>query len=148
MAPLVVLLVSFAVFATLGAAGVGVFVPWPAALRFALLVMFLVTACAHFTKSRADLVRMVPPAFPNPELLVTLTGVLELAGAIGLLLPATRPAAALGLIVLLLALFPANIHAARSGLTLRGRPVTPLAQRTAIQLIFLSAIALAGFFPT
>jgi uncharacterized membrane protein len=75
---------------------------------------------------------------------VTLTGVLQLAGAIGLLIPATRPLAALALIVLLAAMFPANAYAAGAGLTLRGRPVTLFAQRLAIQIVFALAIATAG----
>ena len=101
MVPLIVLIASFVLFALVGAAGAHPFTPWPAALRWALLVMFLLTASAHFTKTRVDLVRMVPRAFPNPGLLVTLTGFLELAGA-------------LGLIALLVAMFPANAHAARA----------------------------------
>jgi uncharacterized membrane protein len=46
---------------------------------------------------------MTPPALPNPELLVTLTGVCEIVGAIGLLIPSTRKLAAVALIVFLLA---------------------------------------------
>src|SRR5450631_175174 len=147
MVPLIVLIASFVLFALVGAAGAHPFTPWPAALRWALLVMFLLTASAHFTKTRVDLVRMVPRAFPNPGLLVTLTGFLELAGALGLLFPATRELAALGLIALLVAMFPANAHAARAGLTLRGKPVMPLVPRLAIQLVFTVAIALGGFVP-
>jgi uncharacterized membrane protein len=132
MAPLIVLLGTFSLFVTLSLAGVHLFSPWPAALRFALLAMFVLTASAHFTKLRADLKRMVPPIFPNPGLLVTLTGLLEIAGAAGLVFPATRPAAAVCLIVLLLAMFPANARAARAGLTLGGKHVMPLLPRTAL----------------
>jgi uncharacterized membrane protein len=147
MVPLTVLLASFVLFALVGAAGVHFFAPWPAALRWALVVMFLLTASAHFTKTRVDLVRMVPRAFPNPGLLVTLTGFLELAGALGLVVPATRTLAALGLVALLVAMFPANAHAARAGLTLRGKPIMPVVPRLAIQIVFIVAIALAGFVP-
>jgi len=87
---------------------------------------------------KEDLVRMVPPSFPNPRALVFATGMLEIAGAIGLLVPATRRLAAWGLALLLLVLFPANVSAARRGLTLRGKPVTPLALRLPIQLLFLA----------
>jgi uncharacterized membrane protein len=47
--------------------------------------MFVMTGVAHFVKMRAELVSMVPPGLPAPGLLVTVTGVLELAGAAGLL---------------------------------------------------------------
>src|SRR5260370_1389874 len=62
---------------------------------------------------RGSLIAIVPPRLPAPGLLVSFTGVLELFGAAGLLVPATRMAAAVCLLLLLLAMFPANIYAAR-----------------------------------
>jgi uncharacterized membrane protein len=44
--------------------------------------MFLLTASAHWGKRRRDLIRMVPGVFPQPDLLVTLSGMLEIVGAI------------------------------------------------------------------
>ena len=139
MAPFIVLVGLFGLFLGLGAAGVHTFGGWLAPLRFALAGMFLLNASAHWGKRRPDLVRMVPPRFPRPELLVTLTGVLELLGAIGLLLPRTAGAAAGGLGLLLVALFPANVHAARAHLTLDGRPVPALGLRAALQVVFVAA---------
>lgn len=76
--------------------------------------MFVVTGAAHFAPPlRRDLIAIVPPTLPAPGLLVSVTGVLELAGAVGLLMPATRGVAAVGLVLLMLAMFPANIYAAR-----------------------------------
>jgi uncharacterized membrane protein len=83
---------------------------------------------------------MVPPAFPRPDVLVTMTGVLEVLGAIGLFLSSTAPAASVCLAMLLVALFPANIHAARQHLTFAGQRVPGLPMRTAIQLVFISAL--------
>lgn len=84
---------------------------------------------------------MVPSAFPRPDLLVTATGILELLGVVGLVLTATARYAAIGLFLLLAAMFPANVHAARKGLTIAGQPVPALIPRTVIQIIFLSAAA-------
>jgi len=112
---------------------------WLSALRVALAVMFLFTASAHWGRRRADLIRMVPPVFPRPELMVTVTGVLEIIGAIGLLITPLAPYAAIGLTMLLVGIFPANIRAAREDLTIGGRRATPLALRAAIQVIFLAA---------
>jgi uncharacterized membrane protein len=112
------------------------------ALRFALALMFLLTASAHWGKKRAELLRMVPPSFGHAGFFVTATGVLELAGAAGLLVPALARVAAAGLALLLLAMFPANVHAARAQLTLGGKPVTPLGLRTALQVVFV-AVAVA-----
>ena len=59
--------------------------------------------------------------------------------------PATAPAASIGLALLLVGLFPANVYAARRGLTIRGRPVTPLLLRTALQVVFIGAVLAAGW---
>jgi uncharacterized membrane protein len=88
---------------------------------------------------RDDLINMVPPMLPEPGLLVTITGVLELAGAAGLLWHRTAPWAAGGLAGMLLAMFPANVYAAVEGLSLGGSPATPLLPRTLMQLLFLAA---------
>ena len=111
----------------------------PPALRGGLAVMFLVTGVSHFAGLRDDLVAIVPPVLPHPELLVTVTGVLELAGAIGLLLPRTAAWAAGGLGLLMVAIFPANIYAATAELTLAGEPATALLPRTALQLLYIAA---------
>ena len=147
MAPFIALSTLFLVFAGLGAVGVHALAGWHTPLRLALAGMFFLTASAHWGKRRPDLVRMVPPAFPRPDTLVTMTGVLELLGALGLLLPRLAPLAAAGLSLLLLALFPANVHAPRAGLTIGGRPATALGPRTFLQLVFLAAalsVALGG----
>jgi uncharacterized membrane protein len=87
---------------------------WPAAIAVGLAVMFVMTGVAHFVPGmRRDMVAIVPPRLPKPALLVTITGVLELLGAVGLLYPPTRVAAAVCLLVLMLVMFPANVYASR-----------------------------------
>lgn len=140
MIPLLVLLVSFAILRCIGLAGVPALNHTDLPLRGALFLMFLVTASAHWGRGRADLVRMVPPAFPHPGILVTLTGILEIPGAVGLLVPGTTRVAAICLVVLLIALFPANIRAARLKLTILGRPAPGIPVRATIQAIFLVAL--------
>ena len=81
---------------------------------------------------------MVPPGLPRPDLLVFATGVLELAGAVGLLIEGTRLWAVCGLILLMTAMLPANISAARSGIRLRGRSATPLWIRVPMQILFIA----------
>lgn len=147
MTPFIVLLGSFLLFRVLLSRAAPAFRNHVTSLRWALAVMFLLTASAHFGGRRADLVRMVPPFFPDPELLVTLTGLAEILGAVGLLVPRLAPWAAGGLALLLLAIFPANVHAAREGLRIGGAPATPLVLRTALQVVFLGAVLWAGFSP-
>jgi uncharacterized membrane protein len=74
-----------------------------------LAVLFAVAGILHFTHP-AFFVRIVPTWVPDAGLAVSLSGIAEIAGAIGLLVPATRKAGAWGLILLLIAVFPANVH--------------------------------------
>ena len=120
---------------------------WWMALRIALAGMFLLTASAHWGRRRSDLIRMVPAVFPRPDLLVTMTGVCEIAGAAGLLIPGLATVAATALALLLLAIFPANVRAARERIAIAGRPHTPLLARAAIQVIFLSALIAVAIGP-
>jgi uncharacterized membrane protein len=115
---------------------------WPHAVRVGLAAMLVLTASAHFLQPRRDaLIAMVPPRLPSPAMLVSLTGVLELAGAAGLLIPPVAPAAAICLALLMITLFPANIRAARGDLGIKSMP---LPQRGAVQVLFLGACALAA----
>ena len=131
MQPLIVLITIFlALIIPLG---------WWAALRFALAGMFLLTASAHWGERRPDLIRMVPPIFPRPDLMVTITGALEILGLIGLLIPALAAYAGVCLALLLVGLFPANVRAATHNLTIAGHRATPLPARAIIQVVFLIA---------
>jgi uncharacterized membrane protein len=76
-----------------------------------LAAQFTTTGVVHFVGMRAEMISMVPPALPEPGLIITITGVLELAGAAGLLLPRTAPWAAGGLAAVLVAVYPANVSA-------------------------------------
>jgi uncharacterized membrane protein len=146
MAPLIALVLGFGLARVAGLLGIDALDSNTAALRVGLAVMFVLTGLAHFGRSRRDdLIAMVPPGLPRPDLLVTGTGVLELVGAIGLLIPATARWAAAGLALLMIAMFPANVSATRRGLKLGGRPVTPLVPRTILQVVFVGAAATVAF---
>jgi len=146
MAPLIVLVTATLIARLAGQLGVHALRDWAAATRVGLAVMFCFTAVAHFNVMRADLERMVPPWIPAPELMVTFTGVCEILGAIGLLVPRTRRIAAVALVLFLIAVLPANIHAAATGGTLRGEPVTPLVPRVALQLVFIVLVWWSGIY--
>jgi hypothetical protein len=72
MAVLVVVLVSLVLFGGLGALGVGALSPWHDVVAGPVAATFLFVASAHFTRTREDLVAIVPRAFPMPGLLVSL----------------------------------------------------------------------------
>lgn len=145
MASLITLVLVTLILLAAGAAGVRRLRPWPVALRGGLAAMFVLTGVSHFVGMREDLINMVPPALPEPALLVTLTGILELVGAAGLLSRRTAPWAAGGLSALLVAMFPANVYAAVEGLTLGGDPAMALVPRTLMQLLFLAATLSVGW---
>jgi uncharacterized membrane protein len=139
MAPFLVLITLFGLLTIAGYLQLPVSYGWWTSLRLALSGMFLLTASAHWGKRRPDLVQMVPPSFARPDVLVTVTGILEILGAIGLMLTRVAPYAALGLALLLIVVFPANVHAARKNLAIAGRQVEALVPRTLLQVAFLSA---------
>lgn len=60
------------------------------------------------------------------------------------MIPAISRYAAIGLAILLVAMFPVNMYAARQGMTIAGRPVTRLGPRTVLQTVFLATVLLAG----
>jgi uncharacterized membrane protein len=140
MAVLVVLLVLWMVFRGIGGLGVSTLASWQASARYALVVMFGMTASAHFTGMKHDLERMVPRIFPRPMCIVYLTGLFEFLGAAGLLVSELRSVAGICLIVLLVAMFPANVRAARERLNLRGKPATALWLRVPMQVVFIGMI--------
>jgi uncharacterized membrane protein len=144
MAPLIVLVVVTLVARLIGHVGGARARDWAVSTRIGLAVMFCFTAAAHFSSMRADMVAMVPPFVPNPEFMVTFTGICEILGAIGLLVPRTRRLAAVGLILLLLSVLPANIYAAQAGVTLRGAQPTPMIPRVALQALFIGLVWWSG----
>jgi uncharacterized membrane protein len=144
MIPLFVLVVVALLARLIGQLGVPHLRTWAASTRVGLAVMLCFTAAAHFNSMRPDIVAMVPPSVPNPEFMVTFTGICEILGAVGLLVPHTRRIAAVALIVFLLAVLPANIHAAQAGVTLRGAPATPLIPRVALQVFFIALLWWSG----
>ena len=82
---------------------------------------YVVAGVMHFVVPEAY-VQVVPPVLPAPLALVYLSGVAEIALGIGVLVPQTRQYAAWGLIALLVAVFPANVYMATSGVVVEGTP--------------------------
>lgn len=85
--------------------------PTPGVLLLAAL--FVAAGTLHFVTPRF-FDQIVPPGLPlSPRAATLISGAAELAGGLGLLHPATRPAARWGLLALLVAVFPANIYMAQ-----------------------------------
>jgi uncharacterized membrane protein len=113
---------------------------WRDAARIGMAVLFFFTAAAHFTSIGRDMASMIPPPFTGAMWIVYVTGVLEALGAIGLLTARFRRAAAICLIALLIAMFPANAYAAINGVLLRGQPASALWWRAPLQLLWIATL--------
>ncbi|TKX58336.1 DoxX family membrane protein [Halorubrum sp. ASP1] len=74
---------------------------------------YVVAGIAHFLIPER-FAEAVPPSFPRPVGLVYLSGVAEILLGIGVAIPRTRRVSAWGIVALLVAVFPANVHLARS----------------------------------
>jgi uncharacterized membrane protein len=81
------------------------------AARVLLAVLFIAAGVLHLVVTPV-FVSIMPAYLPAPTLLVQISGIAEILGGIGLLIPAAQPAAAWGLILLLIAVLPANLNMA------------------------------------
>ncbi|MEO6309825.1 MAG: DoxX family protein [Leifsonia sp.] len=117
-------------------------------LRVILATVFVGMGVLHFRRGPMRMMAaMIPPRLRfqhvlTPRTLVIVTGICEIAGGIGLLVPATMVAAALCLIIFLVAVFPANAYAAHHPERF-GRAAIPLVPRLVGQLVLMALIALA-----
>ena len=94
---------------------------WPARMRLAMAIALLLVGSDHLLTPQRYLA-MMPDSLPYQLELVLFTGLCELAGAIGLLLPRWRRWAALALALYFVCVFPANIKNALDGLDVEGLP--------------------------
>jgi len=95
--------------------------------------LFIGAGLNHFLMPRAY-ERIVPPSLRgHAKEIVQISGVAEIAGGVGVLLPATRRLSGLGLIALLVAVFPANIYMAREPARFGKIPRWALYGRLALQ---------------
>ena len=111
---------------------------------------YIVVGVSHFTDP-APFVSIVPPWLPAPLMLVYVSGFFEVAGGVGLLVERTRRMAGWGILALLVAVYPANIHMLVNEIYLEGMPREPwlLWARMPMQFVFAAWVAwVAGIWPT
>jgi uncharacterized membrane protein len=118
-------------------------------LRGIVAAIFLPMGLNHFrAKAVRGMAAMIPPRMRRegilrPLNLVYFTGVCEVAGAIGILIPTTRLAAAIALTVFLIAVFPANAFASEHPEKF-GRLAVPFWPRLIAQIVLIVIVLLAG----
>ena len=108
-------------------------------LRWVLTVGMTVIGVLHFVKPEG-FVAIVPEVLPAKLALVYISGIAEIAGGLGLILPATRRLAAWGLVALYVAVFPANINMLVNDLPIGDKPLEAwqLWARLPIQLVLIA----------
>jgi uncharacterized membrane protein len=109
---------------------------WQRVALFVVFFWFFFGGIAHFALTDLE-ASIVPPQIPDPRDVVLISGILELAGAFGLLLPWTRRAAGWGLFLLTLAVTPANIYMLHIHDQFPQVPVWLLWVRLPLQLVLL-----------
>ena len=140
-----VLIVTVAAYFLWGRRGLCSFGWMQWALRVVVALPLVVSGIAHFTRT-ALFATVIPPFFPYRPQLVLIGGVMELAGALGLLLPALARTASSCLAVFMIAIFPANVYSANQNVGGLHMPSVPV--RLAMQVVYVLLLLIAGWgFP-
>lgn len=105
--------------------------------RYLLALFFVGVGVTHFTNEEA-FIAIVPPYLPAARALVWISGVFEILGGLGVLFVRTRRRAGIGLIALLVAVFPANVHMALHPEAFPELPAWGLYARLPFQLLFIA----------
>lgn len=100
----------------------------------------MVAGINHFRNPETYLA-MMPPWLPAHAALNAASGAAEIAGGVGVLIPRLRRAAGIGLILLLIAVFPANLHVALHGWPGVDIPRWILYARLPFQFLFIGWVA-------
>jgi len=113
---------------------------------FVVAAFFCFAGVGHFTNTEFFLA-IVPPYLPAPLPLVYISGVFEILGGLGVLHPASRRRAGFGLLALLLAVFPANIHMALNPTQFPDITTAALYGRLPLQFVFAAGVWWAACSP-
>jgi len=141
MKPLIVLIATFLI-AVLTLHFIHGGYEWAFAARIAMAVMLFFTASAHFAFTKG-MEMMMPAGIPFKKGLVYITGILEILGGIGLLVPGWIAITGICLILFFIAVLPANIHAALKQVDYQkgansGNGIKYLWFRIPLQLLFIA----------
>ena len=113
------------------------------AALFLIAVLFVVAGLNHFVSPDLYL-KIMPPSLPSPLALIYVSGFFEVAGGIGVAIPRLRRASGYGLIALLVAVFPANLHMAIHADEFPNIPLWALVARLPLQAILIACVWFAA----
>jgi uncharacterized membrane protein len=141
--PILLLMLTIAAFFGIARGRYADFGVFQAVLRVIAALPLLVSGILFHFFHATTTASIIPPDFPAPLFLVFITGIFEVAGAIGLFIPRFRRTAAFCIAIMMVAIVPANIYAA--GRTIAGVPMPGIAPRTALQFVYIVLVLLAGY---
>ena len=101
-----------------------------------MALFYIAAGINHFVMPKMYL-RIMPPYVPYHKFMVALSGIIEILLGIGLLFSLTRELAAWGIIVLLIAIFPANVEQLRSKKASMKLPLWVIILRLPLQLVLI-----------
>ena len=99
-------------------------------------LLYVFAGINHFKNPRLYL-KIIPPYFPNPKLLNQISGLAEIILGIGVCLPLFYSIASTGIIILLIAVFPANLYMFQNKKARLGLPKWVTLLRLPLQLILI-----------
>lgn len=112
------------------------------AVRVAAALPLIASGTVHLVHPQAFL-SLLPPPLPQQSWVIVVTGIPELLGAAGLLLPQTRKPAAVCLAIFMIAIFPANVYVA--GKTIGGLYMPEVPTRAIMQAVYILFLLVAGW---
>jgi uncharacterized membrane protein len=108
-------------------------------LLVVMIIAYILAGTNHF-KSPGGYIKIIPPYLSYPAVLNILAGVFEIAFGVMLMFPATRPFAAWGIVLMLIAFMPAHIYMIQKApMKMGGLTITPLIAWARIPFQFLFA---------
>ena len=112
---------------------------WKTAGLALVFIWFMVGGICHFVLTDA-FVSIMPPYIPYHTAAVYISGVFEIIGAIGILIPKWRSAAGYGLMLLTVLVTPANVHMWLNPQLYPSIPPSLLGWRLVVQVLLLVCI--------
>ena len=107
-------------------------------------IPFILVGIEHFRSSQ-KFVDIVPSYLPFPLFLVYLTGVMEIAGGLGIIYPETREITGRLMVLFLIAIYPANFNMWINDIPYNGTRLTTQGHLVRLSVQFLLIIAALGF---
>ncbi len=116
---------------------------WRWAGLFVVIAFFVLGGIAHFAFADAEM-SIIPPYIPYPNAVNDVTGFFELLGAVGMMFPFSRRAAATGLVLLAICVTPANVYMLQHADRFPTVPLWALIARLPLQVVLIFLIAWSG----